>query len=104
MSCGCSLLQALYNTPSNFAGRYIVEFGKSMGEYPGAETPVTLDEPDVLDAFQVLSGVGAGGLLASCWLEGGKKAAMLDGRCSECMQATLHSKVVVHIYVPKVHV
>jgi len=37
-------------TPSEFAGRYVVCCGKSMGPTPGAETRDQPDEPDVLDA------------------------------------------------------
>ncbi len=30
--------------------------------YPGVEAPVTSDEPDVLDAADVVEGVGVGGV------------------------------------------
>jgi hypothetical protein len=36
--------------------------GKKYGAYPGVETPLTPDEPDVLDADDVLQGLGVAGL------------------------------------------
>ena len=36
------------------------------GAYPGVETPVTPVEPDVLDAGDVVGGVGRGGLASGC--------------------------------------
>jgi len=44
----------LYQLPPQFTGRFIAGWGKSMGYAPGAETSVTPDDPDVLDAGDVL--------------------------------------------------
>ena len=40
----------------------LLSLGKSMGPYPGVEIPSTPDEAVVVDAGDVLQGVGAGGL------------------------------------------
>jgi hypothetical protein len=42
--------------PLKFAGRQFAHLGFKEGSTPG-ETPVTLDEPDVLDVSGVLEGV-----------------------------------------------
>jgi len=52
----------LYRISSELTGRYGCEFQNKYGAYPGVETPITPDEPDVLDAGDVVEGLGVGGL------------------------------------------
>ena len=44
-----------------YPGTYTARSGKSMGSTPEVETPVIPDEPGVLDADDVVEGVGVEG-------------------------------------------
>ena len=60
------------------------------GEHPGVEIPVTPDEPDVLDANDVVEGVGGGGLATG--LSGGSGwVAACGSRDSAVLAAGLQS-------------
>ena len=47
-----------------FHGQICCGIGCERGTTPGLETPITPDEPDVLDADDVVDGGGGGGLAA----------------------------------------
>ena len=48
----------LYRKSKNSSGRYVARSGKKYGTYPREETPLTPDGLDVLDAGDVVEGVG----------------------------------------------
>ncbi len=59
---GVVLIWRLYETPSELAGRYVVDRKNKYGPIGGVEASIIPDEPDVPDANDALQGFGEYGL------------------------------------------